>query len=156
MKKRSFLLASGVLCSVCASIQAAEVPVPQCPNQLAVQQINKSAVDYGWKPVDSNERHNLEEISFSYGEYPVQQTGFLISSGQKKLLKGSTVVYYDDVPSDTEDGWGHWIACKYSGSAVVLVQKLPEKVVRCEVTIDVKKDAGRNSVKCCDTPRKMK
>jgi len=153
MKAIPILLMSGALCLTCALTQAGEVPVPQCPDRLFVQQTNKTTVEHGWKAVDNNGSHYLDVITFSYGEYPVQQTGFLIPSEDKKFPKGVTVVYYDDVPADTGDSWGHWVACKYAGSAVVLTQKLPEKVVRCEVTTDVKKDAGRHSFKCFDAPR---
>lgn len=149
------ILLSNVLCLVSSHSSAGEVSFPQCPEKLTIQQNNKSSINNGWKAVDSIDEHNLKGVYFSYGEYPTQQTGFIIPSEEKKFPKGVTVVYFDYLSSSKND-YAHWAACHYTGSFVVLTQKLPENVVRCESVIDMKKNTGRYTTKCFDTPRKTK
>jgi hypothetical protein len=83
------------------------------------------------------------------------QTGFDILVSEK-LPKGDRISHYDTNPLPT-GLHNYWAICQYMSSAVVLVQKLPENVRRCEVLYrnDVTVP-DRVSIKCFDTPRAKK
>jgi len=64
-----------------------------------------------------------------------------------------TIAHYDTRP-DTSGKHDMWVVCEYMDSAAVLVQKLPENVMRCEVKYfnDVTVP-NRVTIRCFDTPR---
>jgi hypothetical protein len=115
---------------------------------LTVKQNISSSAEDGWKAVDSEEPLPAKYIVISAGEYPVKQTGFEVPT-EEKLHNGERTVYYDHVNEPN-----YWAVCGYSDSRVVLVQKLPENAVRCEVKYisDVTVPDGI-TIKCFDTPR---
>jgi hypothetical protein len=138
-------------------VSAGEVPVPQCPQKLAVSQSISSSVEDDWKIVNSNNTHWLSGIGISAGEYPTEQTGFEISTKTKKLSKGDLIYFYDYVvplPSGVHD---YWIVCGYMNANTFLVHRIPEDVVRCEIKrINDITNSGKITVKCFDTPRDTK
>jgi hypothetical protein len=111
---------------------AAEVAVPQCPEGLTAKQEIILPVAEGWKTVDSSRSHLLGGIAFSDSEYGKVQPGLLIPSGSEDLPGGGNMIYYDLGP-DANGLHDSWVVCKYRRTAVVLIRKLPENVMRCEV-----------------------
>ncbi|MCL2160590.1 MAG: hypothetical protein FWH56_01685 [Betaproteobacteria bacterium] len=136
-------------------VRAGEVSVPQCPQQLPIQQqVQTQAVD-GWKIVNNNDPQWLEYIGISFLEYPTVQTGLDIPTTEK-LPKGDYITHYE-TGSATSEEHDYWAICQYMKSAVVLVQKLPKNVVRCAVKyINDVTVPNRVSIKCFDTPRAKK
>ncbi|MDR1423049.1 MAG: hypothetical protein LBI92_00320 [Azoarcus sp.] len=137
-------------------VNAAEVVVPQCPQKLTVRQENQSTVGDGWKVADAAPPNALEYIAIAAGEYPVKQTGFNIPAGEKKGDRGDVIVYYETGPAlgDIHD---YWAVCGYHATSIVLVQKIPENAKHCEVTYRNDVTApDRVTIKCFDTPRKLK
>jgi hypothetical protein len=138
-----------------ACVLAGEVPVPQCPQQLPIQQYALTQPADGWKIVNNRDPQWLTDISISFEEYPTVQTGFNIPTTEK-LPKGDHISHYETGP-DTSGRHDYWAICQYMESAVILVQRLPENVRRCEVLY--RADAtvpDRITIKCFDTPRAEK
>jgi hypothetical protein len=138
-----------------ACVLAGEVPFPQCPQQLPIQQSAYEHQTDGWKIVNNKTPQRLEGIAISSWEYPVIQTGFDVPTDER-LSNGNLIGHYETGP-DTSGEHDYWAVCVYMKSAVVLVQRLPENVRRCEVLYhnDVK-IPDRITIKCFDTPRAEK
>jgi len=136
-------------------VRAGEVPFPQCPQSLPIQQVVKTHPVDGWKIVNNNNTQRLISIGISSEEYPAIQTGLDIPT-EEKLAKGDRIDHYETTPFVGGEH-DYWAVCKYSDSDVVLVQKLPENVVRCEVKY-YRDITPRDSItiKCFDSPRKAK
>jgi hypothetical protein len=138
------------LASLC--VTAGEIPVSQCPQQLSIQQQALVQSVPGWKIVNDKGPKWLKHIGISFWEYPTVQTGFNIPTTEK-LSKGGSIAHYDTGP-DTSGEHDYWAICQYMNSAVVLVHKLPENAVRCEVKyISDATISDRITIKCFDTPR---
>jgi hypothetical protein len=108
------------------------VDIPRCPQYLNVQQNIEPSTENGWKPVNTNKRHRLYSIGFSAGEYPGE--GFLIPD-DRKLLPTKETYFYDHLsPIQIKNKLiEHWAICSYTETSAVLIRKLPENVVHCEV-----------------------
>ena len=141
---------------LCSLAQAGEVPFPQCPVSLRVTQTAQADAVDTWKTVNNDSSHWLAHIGISTGEYPVKQTGLDRADNEEKH-RGYGVAHYSTPPFE-RGGHDYWVVCDYSQSAVVLVKKLPENVVRCEVKYLNNYTAIEDSVtiKCFDTPRKTR
>jgi hypothetical protein len=142
------------LCFASSDVNAGEVPFPQCPQKLSVQQNLKSTVSDGWKTVDQNPPASLAYISVSAGEYPIEQTGFNVPSGEEKMSNGDVVVYFDELIPNSRGIHNYWIVCRYYDTSIELVQKIPENVTRCEFTALSKHLSPVSvTIKCFNTPQ---
>ncbi|MCL2165232.1 MAG: hypothetical protein FWH55_12805 [Oscillospiraceae bacterium] len=141
-----------VLCFASVFVVAAEVPAPQCPQKMTVQQYALKHQAGDWKIVNSNASQPLAAVAISTEEYPTVQTGFDVPTIEN-LPKGDRIAHYDTTPLPT-GLHDYWVICQYRDSAVVLVQRLPENVRRCEVLY--RNDVTipeRVTIKCFDTLR---
>ena len=154
----SVFQASVALCLVSLHAYAHEVPFPQCPQNLPTEQSTKSSISDGWKAAQSAyPKYHLAHISISSGEYPVEQTGFDVPSGEKKQPNGDIIVYHDELILDSQGRHDYWAVCRYDQTSLVLVQRIPESVTRCEVKYA--NDATtpeRVAIKCFDTSKGVK
>jgi hypothetical protein len=142
------------MCFASSDVNAGEVPFPQCPQKLSVQQNLKSVVSDDWKPVDQNPPASLAYISVTAGEYPIEQTGFNVPSGEEKMPNGDVVVYFDELIPNFRGIHNYWIVCRYYDTSIELVQKIPENVTRCEFTALSKHPSPISAmIKCFDIPR---
>ena len=136
---------------------AKEVPFPQCPKTLAIQQKIDTPMSEGWKLVYRDSSVPLKGYWIAAGEYPVKQRGFEIPSEEKKLSNGDVIVYHDDLLPPTGGQHDYWAVCQYHNTSAVLVQKIPENTIRCEIKILNNHLAeDRETIKCFDTPRKTR
>jgi len=157
MNMRSFLFFQLFLALSFVSFHtgAEEISVPQCPQQLPIQQKTLTQPADGWKVVNSEKSQWLEHIAISAWEYPTVQTGFNIPITEK-LPKGDRIAHYETGP-DTSGVHDYWVICQYMNSAVVLVQKIPENAMRCEIKyINDATVSDRITIKCFNTPRVKK
>jgi hypothetical protein len=111
------------------------VAVPQCPKELTARQEIISPVAEGWKTVDSERNHLLGSIAFSFLEYRNVQMGFIRPSGDENLPGGGKTFYYDYLGPDSGGLHDNWVVCEYRRTTAAIIRKLPENVVRCEVTL---------------------
>jgi hypothetical protein len=136
-------------------VQAAEVSISQCPAKIMVQQNISSQIENGWKVADDNhttrDGYPLKSIGFSYLEYPSVQSGFLVPSEDEKQKNGDLKIFYDYLSSSNEPH-DFWVTCAYWNTSVVLVRKIPENVVRCEVSYPDTLGMVR-TFRCFDTSR---
>ncbi|GHT95772.1 hypothetical protein AGMMS49545_19300 [Betaproteobacteria bacterium] len=135
--------------------QAAELSIPQCPEKITIQQNIVSPIEDDWKAADDNHStenlYSLRGVNFSYLEYPSIQSGFLIPTEEEKQKNGDLKIFYDYLFSSNEPH-DFWIACSYRNTSVVLVRKIPENVVRCEVNYpDIPGEV--KTFRCFDTSR---
>jgi hypothetical protein len=139
-------------CLISFQAQAAEVPIPQCPEKIKVKQEADSQNENGWKAADAVVGgYRLQHVGFSYLEFPAVQSGLLISSEGKKLKGGARRVFYDHLTVINEPH-DYWAVCTYRNTSFVLVRKIPETIVRCEV--DYPNDSFASiTFRCFDTPR---
>jgi hypothetical protein len=142
------------LCLAPLHAQCAEVPVPQCPASVDVQQDIKLPVE-GWKTAiakTNGDAHPLKGIYFSPEEYP-SDSCCDIPTEKKTLPRGETVFYFDHV---TPKKFDFWFVCGYEDTTVVLARKVPENVARCEVRYSGFPVQPRViSFRCFDAPRKQ-
>jgi hypothetical protein len=84
---QSVALACISSCLIALHAQAAEVPIPPCPAEIAVKQEVNAQIENGWKVANDNQSmgksYPLRGIGFSVWEYPTIQPGFLIPSAEK-------------------------------------------------------------------------
>jgi hypothetical protein len=154
MNRKNFSLAVFVLCFAPGYAVAAEVPVTQCPQQLPILQEALTQQVDGWKIVNNKDPQWLRGIAISAWEYPAVQ-GLMVPTDEK-LPKGDLIGHYETTP-DTSGVHDYWAICQYMNSAVVLVQKLPMNVARCEVKrLNDVTVSDRITLKCFDTPRAKK
>ena len=134
---------------------AEEILFPQCPPEIPIQQTVKGPSENGWNIVNNHNTQRLRGIGISAGEYPTVQTGLEIPT-EEKNPDGDVIAHYQTptLPNGEHD---YWAVCWFSQSDIVLVQKLPEYAVRCEVRHRNEPLApDRVTIKCFDTPRKTK
>jgi hypothetical protein len=151
--QRIALICAGV-CLIYFHAQAAEKSIPQCPATIRVKQEVNSKIENGWKAADSERagEYQLQHIGFSYLEFPVVQSGFLIPSEEKELKRGAAKVFYDYLIAVNEPH-NYWAVCTYGDTSIVLVRKIPETVVRCEVNYPNDPPFATVTFHCFDTPR---
>ncbi|MDR3158479.1 MAG: hypothetical protein LBU11_05615 [Zoogloeaceae bacterium] len=139
-------------CLIYFHAQAAEKPIPQCPAKIKVKQEADSKIENGWKAANHIAgEYRLQDIGFSYLEFPAVQSGLLIPSEGKKLKGGTRTVFYDYLIAENEPH-DYWAVCEYWGTSIVLVRKIPETIVRCEVNHPDDPFASI-TFRCFDTPR---
>jgi hypothetical protein len=163
-RKVSVLLAGAGLYLALPYASAGELAVSPCPPQLVIlsQLLSPEADADTENMVGNMEIHNrypevpLERISIFAGELSIKTSGVDLPSSERKLPDGGLTVYYDRFTPDIAETHDYWIVCNYFGSTVVLTQKIPKNVMRCEVkyTNDVTAQ-DYATIKCFDTPRKM-
>jgi hypothetical protein len=95
------------------------------------------------------ESYPLRGIGFSAWEYPAIQPGLLIPSAEKKQKNGDRKIFYDYLIAVNEPH-DYWAVCVYRDTSIILVRKLPETVVRCEVDYPNRRTAI--TFRCFDTP----
>jgi hypothetical protein len=160
-------LAFAGLCCTALQAEAGEVAVEQCPQTLNVQHILKSPVGNEWKTVIREDPLPLEIIGISWGEFPVEQTGFEAPEERKILPNMDVIAYYY-----TEGAGGmhqtktgkmvdehYWAVCRYVGAIVYLTKIIPKTAKRCEVKYYASPHLpgkDRATIKCFDTHRKTK
>ena len=143
-------LATCVLLFATSQINAKEVSFPQCPQKQLIRQVVETHPIDGWKIINSHDTQSLRSIGVSAGEYPAVKAG-LDKPIEEKQPNGDVVAHYE-VFGDKAD---FWAVCAYTYSHVVLTQKLPANIVRCEVKYRNDHLApDRVTIKCFDTPRK--
>jgi hypothetical protein len=150
------LLTLAVLCCIFSYANAKEVPFPQCPQKLAVKQDIQQPISEGWETTNSVDEHPLIGTYITFGDYSNKRTGHLIPSEEKKLSNGDLIAFYDYIGGSKSEIFGYWITCRYARSAVILTQKLPASVRRCEVKRFNSNGPVLEAVKCFDTPRKTR
>jgi hypothetical protein len=101
---------------------------PACPPEIQVEQ-KVIGLPTDWKESDSQREHRFVNVMFSEGE-PSNQV-ILAPAGQKKG-KHALVNAWVFSPSAA----GYWLSCAYSGTSMVVSQRLPEKITSCEVEYD--------------------
>ena len=151
MKKYSKILSAGMLCLVFSQAHPKDVSFPQCPQELPIRQVVRTAPADGWEIIGDTDTQQLRSIGISFEEYPTIQTGLDIPD-EEKLPSGDVIAhYYADAAGGGHD---YWAVCGYSNSDVVLVQQLPQNIVRCEVKYQHNQVApNKVTIKCFDTPR---
>jgi hypothetical protein len=150
-----FFIAATVAMGI-SPVHAGEVPIPQCPSELKIQQAVQSQADDGWKIVNSERALPVDFIAIAAGEYPVAQTGFEIPSKEIKQSNGDVIVYHDYITPFKGGDHDYWAVCGYVKSDIVLVQKIPENVRRCEIKyLNHHIAPDRVTIKCFDTQRKQ-
>ncbi len=108
----------------------AEDKVPVCPSEIQVEQ---KVVPPGgnWKEYESRPRHSFINVIFSEGE-PTNEIILAPTKQHKnRLVQIDTWIF---TPSER----GYWISCEYTGTSMVLFQKLPDHIKSCEVEYDMK------------------
>jgi hypothetical protein len=117
---------------------AGEIPFPQCPQKLNVQQSIQQNIQEpevtGWKPVNRNGAAPLWGLGIASSDHITKGTGLDIPSGEKKLPGGDVIVYYD-LPPASGGIHDYWAVCRYHETTVELVQKIPNQARRCEIRI---------------------
>jgi hypothetical protein len=169
MKSQSggVLFAFASLCCAALQAEAGEVAVEQCPQTLNVQHILKSPVENEWKTVIREDPLPLEIIGISWGEIPVEQTGYNVPEKREILANNDVVSYYytEDAGKiyNTETSRmmdrHYWAVCRYLGEIIYLTKRIPETAKRCEVKYFASPHLpgkDRVTIKCFDTPRKTK
>ena len=101
---------------------------PVCPPEIQVEQkvIGLSA---DWKESDSQREHRFVNVMFSEGE-PSDQV--ILAPTRLKKGKRTLVNTWIFLPSAT----GYWLSCAYTGTSMVVSQRLSEKITSCEVEYD--------------------
>jgi hypothetical protein len=147
-----------LLCCLAAlSANAKEIPISQCPGELAVRHDIRSTVTDGWKAVDSKRSRAFWFRTFlSSGEYPTKQTEFIAPSAERERSHTNRLIaYYDDLPPSANGVRDYWMICEYSRTSVTVVKKLPQNIARCEARYPQMPTTGEEvSLRCFDKPRK--
>jgi hypothetical protein len=140
-------------CLIPFHAQATDEPIPQCPAKITVKQEADSRIENGWKVANLVAgEYPLQYIGFSAGEFPAVQSGLLIPSSEKKLKNGGRKVFYDYLTAGHEPH-DYWAVCVYRNTSIVLVQKVPETIVRCEVNYPNDPPFATITFRCFDTPQ---
>ncbi len=108
----------------------AEGEVPVCPSEIQVEQ-KVLLPDGNWKEYESRPRHSFINIIFSEGEPSKEIILAPTKQHKNRLVQIDTWIF---TPSER----GYWVSCEYTGTSMVLYQKLPEHIKSCEVEYDMK------------------
>ena len=101
---------------------------PVCPSEIQVEQ-KVIGLPTDWKEADSQREHRFINIMFSEGE-PSKQV--ILAPTQQKKGKRTLVNTWVFSPSAS----GYWLSCAYSGTSMIVSQRLSEKITSCEVEYD--------------------
>jgi hypothetical protein len=101
---------------------------PVCPAEIQVEQ-TVVGLPADWKAADSETQHRFVNVMFSEGE-PSNQV--ILAPTRLKKGKRTLVNTWVFLPSTA----GYWLSCAYTGTSMVVSQKLPEKITSCEVEYD--------------------
>jgi hypothetical protein len=148
------------MCFLPLSANAAEIAVPQCPENVPVRQTLVSPVTDGWKAVNDEGTYPKfrYKVFLSRGEYPAKETVLLTPAHERKepfYDQYRQVAYYDALPPGADGVRDYWIVCDYGGASVALVRKLPKNAARCEVRYSLWRGSSDSvSLRCFDKARK--
>ncbi|MFL5254143.1 MAG: STY0301 family protein [Rhodopila sp.] len=106
----------------------AHAQAPLCPPRITVEQ-RVTDPPAGFQSFDAAETHHWIGVQFSDGP-PVELAWLAPDSSRRK---GATVI---NVWRFTPAAGGTWLSCGYTGTSVVLSQRLPDSVRSCEVRYD--------------------
>lgn len=101
---------------------------PVCAPEIQVEQ-KVIGLPADWKESDSQRQHRFVNIMFSEGE-PSNQV--ILAPSRQKKGKRSLVNAWVFSPSTS----GYWLSCVYTGTSMVLSQRLSDKITSCEVEYD--------------------
>lgn len=101
---------------------------PVCPPEIQVEQ-KVIGLPADWKESDSQKEHRFVNVMFSEGE-PSNQV--ILAPTQQRKGKRSLV----DTWVFSLSASGYWLSCAYSGTSMVVSQRLSEKITSCEVEYD--------------------
>jgi hypothetical protein len=111
-----------------------------CPVALSVRQ-TATSVPSGWEATSSSEPAHLDGVTF-YLKHP-KDGGALVPDKTVKQ-KGEERVTWSFV---SQPGDEFWLGCRYTGTTVILVQKLKKDVSQCVVRYDLLPSGSRLRVK---------
>jgi hypothetical protein len=86
MKARKVSVLFAGLCLAFSYAHAGEMPFPQCPRTLNVQQDVKSSVTDGWKITNGFPQTPLAHISVSSGEYRLNRRDSMCHLGKRNCI----------------------------------------------------------------------
>jgi len=120
------IVALSLVAVSCGQDTRAQDLTPTCPRQVRVDQ---KVVGAGaeWLVFDAAEQHSFTNVSFSEGE-PSNR----VTLAPTKADKAKAVWNFDS----SEEGF--WMSCAYSGTSVVLSQRLSSQVRSCDVEYDTR------------------
>jgi hypothetical protein len=101
---------------------------PVCPAEIQVEQ-TVIGLPADWKAADSETQHRFVNVMFSEGE-PGDKV--ILAPSREKKTKRALVSTWVFSPSTT----GYWLSCGYTGTSMVVSQKLSEKFTSCQVEYD--------------------
>jgi len=133
---------------------AAEIPMPQCPDDLLVRQEIESKVESGWKALGSHSRHKLKAIYVSDLEtFEDGRSGIMIPGGVSRLPNGDEISYYEELGPLPIGKHEYWQLCAFFGTSAILSQRIPETVRRCDV-LTTQNPIQKHSIRCFDDARR--
>jgi hypothetical protein len=140
---------------------AAEITVPQCPEDVPVRQTFIAPVlTDGWKAVNDEGTYPQPryKIFLSRGEYPAKEAVLLTPTDEKEepfMDRRKRIAYYDALPPGADGARDYWMVCDYAGASVALVRKLPKNAARCVVRYSPRPfSSDPVSLRCFDKARK--
>jgi hypothetical protein len=148
------------MCFLSLPVSAAEIAVPQCPENVPVRQTLVSPVTDGWKAVndEGTRPQSRYKVFLSRGEYPAKEAVLLTPTDERKEPvhdRYRQVAYYDALPPGADGARDYWIVCDYGEASVALVRKLPKNAARCEVRYSpLPFSSDPVSLRCFDKARK--
>jgi len=125
MNQRTILLYA--MCTVLFSACGAAAQAASCPDAIDVQQQLTTPVA-GWTTTLDDTPHQLSGITFYDG--PPKEEASLVYDQITRAARKETAIWRFAPGSDRQT----WMACSYSGTAIVLARALPPKTVSCSVT----------------------
>ena len=101
-----------------------------CPSELEVEQ-KAVRVAPTWKSFTLGTPHRLISALFSEDD-PMQET--TLAPARHQAGKDTST----DTWTFTASPVGYWVSCVYSGTSIVVSQKLPPSVTSCDVEFDIR------------------
>jgi hypothetical protein len=111
-----------------------------CPASLSVQQ-TAAKVPSGWEAIPSSEPAHLDRIAF-YLHNP--KIGGALVPDKTSDQKGEARDTWNFIANPGDD---FWLGCVYTGSSLVLAQKLKAGISQCVVRYDLLPSGSRLRVK---------
>jgi hypothetical protein len=99
-----------------------------CPASVQVADPRLLTPIQGWTAIAEKTPHQLSAISFYDG--PIEEGASLVPDRNSKAQKTSTSLWQ----LDTKSARGYWLACRYSGTSLLLGRALPKGLSQCAVT----------------------
>lgn len=126
MKPNPLALLACIGCCAAVRFGSASADEIVCPPPISVQEILKSPVPEKWSAQITDYPHNLAGVTF-FDDHPSRQASVVPT---RELRSGE-----DDVAVWLfgSSGVPMWIGCRYHGSEVLLIRKLPVSYKECRV-----------------------